>query len=142
MSICSTPETAILLLKRSSPEAEEASAPSTKTRPLSREYWRAHYIFRCLGIIVSRRDNRMLPVDVDYRMNIWLFNREELVMVTALCRANNWLQLSVLRHLIHRKHLVHSTMSSTVSTVHHHLHSPPRSITCENGRGIRASDYG
>jgi hypothetical protein len=131
------------ILKWPSPETEEASAPSTETRPLSREYWRAHYTFRCLSKIVSRRDNRMLPIDVDNRMNIWLFNREKLVIVTALCWANDWLQLAHWHHLVSstRPSASTSTMSSTVSMVHHHLHSPPRSITCENGRDIRASDH-
>lgn len=125
--------TAILLLEWSSPEAAEASAPSAETRPLSREYRRPHYVFRCFREIVSRCDNRVRPIDVDNRMDVWLLDREELVMVTTLCRAYDWLQLHVLWHLIHRRHLVHSaitsaspsTMASTLSMVHHHLHSPP-----------------
>lgn len=140
----------VLLLIPSSPEAEEASAPSTETRLLTRKNWCAHYVFRCLSIIVPRRYNRMRPIDVDNRMNIRLFYREELVIETTLCRAYDWLHRLHLRHLIHRKHLVSSTMSSatpstmssTVSMVHHHLHSPPLSITCEKGRGIRASNHG
>lgn len=147
--MCSTLETAVFLLESSSPEAEEASAPSIETRSSPRENRCTHYIFRCFREIVPRCDNRMRPIDVDNRMNKWLFNREKLVMESTLCRAYDWLQLSVLRHLIHRKHLVHSasssaatsTVSPTVSMVHHHLHSPPLSITCENGRDVRASDH-
>ncbi len=133
LSMCSTPVTAVWILKPSSPEAEEASAPSTETRLLTRINWCAHYVFRCLRKIVPRRDNRMRPIDVDNRMNIRLFYREELVIKTTLCRAYDWLQWLHLRHLVHRKHVASSTMSSatpstmssTVSMVHHHLHSPP-----------------
>lgn len=135
-----------MLLEWSSPEAEEASAPSAETRPLSRVYRRSHYVFRCLRVIVPRRDNRVCPIDVDNRMNVRLLDWEELVMVTTLCRTNDRLEC-VLRHLINRIHSASSSAApsataSTVSMVHHHLHSPPLSITCENGRGIRASDHG
>ncbi len=127
LSKCSTPETAVLLLEPSSPKAEEASAPSTETRPLSRVYRRAHYGFRCLSKIVPRRDNRMLPIDVDNRMNIRLFNWEELVIEATLCRANDWLQLAHWHHPVSstKSSALSSTMSSTVSVLHHHLHSPP-----------------
>ena len=129
LSMCSTLETAVLLLVSSSPK--EASASSIETRPSSREYWRSHYVFRCFGEIMSRCNNRMLPIHVYNRMDKWLFNWEELVMVTTLCRAYDWLQLA-LWHLAGWQHSGPSTVPptvasamSTMSMVHHHLHSPP-----------------
>ena len=120
LSMYSTPVTAFLQLVSSSTEAAEeaSSAPSIETRPLSRENWCAHYVFRCFREIVSWHNNWMLPIHVYNRMNKWFFNREELVITTILCRAYSRLKL---RHLVGRKHLV----SSTVSVVHHHFHSPP-----------------
>lgn len=111
------------------------SCRANSSWPPARVNWCAHHVLCSFCVVMSRCYNRMLAVNVNDWMDVRLFYWKERIVVTALCRAYDWLHLIISRHLVCRHHLVPTPLSLL-----HHLHSPPPSITCHKDRYRRASD--